>query len=250
MDRPTSGSNARSNSELSLPDNTSQLTLHNRTPQHSLSQTASSDMSRTPSPPPSRTPSRTPTPKPKDPKKSTWTQTLAKTVTAVYNNRHDLGGAAPRYLWSHLEYGHILLDPAELKAQYDQLRLTKVLLSSLTYPRSILRIFIPVFHGPRRRIRINGDGCFVRYQAVWRGICEDGMPLRCRGGWMNLLPILRFLCQGVSPGILLWWGRLQTRLQVGGRRGLRLGQEKDWMHRYVRLGKIQSNESGTLIPNL
>lgn len=130
MDRPTSGSDARSNSQLSLPNNTSQLTLHNRTPQHSLSQTASSEISKTPE---SHPPSRTPSPKPKDPKKSTWTQTLAKTVTAVYNNRHDLGGAAPRYLWSHLEYGQILLDPAELKAQYDQLRLTKVLLPSLTY---------------------------------------------------------------------------------------------------------------------
>jgi hypothetical protein len=129
MDRPTSGSDAKSNSQLSLPDNTSQLTPHNSTPQLSLSETTSSDMSK----PPSHPPSRTPSPKPKDPKKSTWTQTLAKTVTAVYNNRHDLGGAAPRYLWSHLEYGHILLDPAELKAQYDQLRLTNVLIPSLTY---------------------------------------------------------------------------------------------------------------------
>jgi len=69
-------------------------------------------------PPPSRTPSPTPPLK----KKSSFKKTFTKAVQAIYNNRHDLGGAAPRYVWSHLEYGHILLDPAELKSQYDQLR--------------------------------------------------------------------------------------------------------------------------------
>jgi len=69
-------------------------------------------------PPPSRTPSPTPPPA----KKSSFQKTITKTVQAIYNNRHDLTGAAPRYVWSHLEYGHILLDPAELKSQYDQLR--------------------------------------------------------------------------------------------------------------------------------
>src|SRR5271169_6714980 len=53
-------------------------------------------------------PSRTPSPTPPQEKKTSWQQTFTKTVQAIYNNRHDLGGAAPRYVWSHLEYGHIL----------------------------------------------------------------------------------------------------------------------------------------------
>jgi hypothetical protein len=82
-----------------------------------ISQTSSSTSGLQP-PPSSRTPSPTPPPA----KKSSFKKTFAKTVQAIYNNRHDLTGAAPRYVWSHLEYGHILLDPAELKSQYDQLR--------------------------------------------------------------------------------------------------------------------------------
>jgi hypothetical protein len=122
MDRPTAGSDAKSQSQVSLAESATNL---------SLTDSQSSDLSK----PPSRIPSRTPSPKPK---KSTFTQTLTKTVTAIYNNRHDLGGAAPRYLWSHLEYGHILLDPAELKAQYDQLRMTKIFFANFytTVPRT------------------------------------------------------------------------------------------------------------------
>jgi hypothetical protein len=40
----------------------------------------------------------------------------------LYKNRHDLGATGPRYIRSHLEYTHILLDPDELKARYEQLR--------------------------------------------------------------------------------------------------------------------------------
>ena len=77
-------------------------------------------------PPPSRTPSPSPPPE----QKSSFKKTFTKTVQAIYNNRHDLGGAAPRYVWAHLEYGHILLDPAELKSQYDQLRQLPVQLAN------------------------------------------------------------------------------------------------------------------------
>ena len=105
---PTPSTTSLTESTLSLPD-----TTHSETA--SSSQTSLGD---TLAPHPSN---GTPSPKPKE-KKSNFKETFTKTVTAIYNNRHDLGGAAPRYLWSHLEYGHILLDPAELKAQYDQLR--------------------------------------------------------------------------------------------------------------------------------
>lgn len=69
---------------------------------------------RTPSPQPPRAPSPSP--------KKSLKESLSKTVQTIYKNRHDLGTAGPRYIWSHVEYGHILLDPEELKAQYDQLR--------------------------------------------------------------------------------------------------------------------------------
>ena len=70
-----------------------------------------------------RPPVRTPSPQPTPPeKKSNFQKTFAKTVQTIYKYRHDLSGAAPRYIWSHIEYTHILLDPIELKAQYDQLR--------------------------------------------------------------------------------------------------------------------------------
>ena len=69
---------------------------------------------RTPSPRPPRAPSASPTKGFKD--------SVSKAVQTIYRNRHDLGGAGPRYIWSHIEYTHILLDPAELKVQYDQLR--------------------------------------------------------------------------------------------------------------------------------
>jgi hypothetical protein len=114
LDRPTalspdpSTTSLTTESTFSLPE-----TFNSETA--SSSQTSLGD---TLLPPPT---SRSPSPKPKE-KKSNFKDTFTKTVTAIYNNRHDLGGAAPRYLWSHLEYGHILLDPAELKAQYDQLR--------------------------------------------------------------------------------------------------------------------------------
>jgi hypothetical protein len=115
LDRPNALSPAPSitssltESTLSLPDTNYSETA-------SSSQTSLGDTLA-----PLAPPSRTPSPKPKQ-KKSNFTETFTKTVSAIYNNRHDLTGAGPRYLWSHLEYGHILLDPAELKAQYDQLR--------------------------------------------------------------------------------------------------------------------------------
>jgi hypothetical protein len=110
MDRPNALSPDPSTSTLSLPE-----TITAESSQTSLTDTL---------PPPARTPS----PHSDTEKKAStsWTKTFTKTATAIYNNRHDLTGAGPRYLWSHLEYGHILLDPAELKAQYDQLRLLPV----------------------------------------------------------------------------------------------------------------------------
>jgi hypothetical protein len=110
MDRPTALSPDPSTSTLSLPE-----TMSPNSSQTSLTE---------PLPPPARTPS--PHSSSDTEKKSSWTKTIVKTATAIYNNRNDLTGAGPRYLWSHLEYGHILLDPAELKAQYDQLRLLSV----------------------------------------------------------------------------------------------------------------------------
>jgi hypothetical protein len=74
----------------------------------------------TPSPPP-RTPCPRP-PRPPSPPKKTFTQTVSKTVQTLYKNRHDLGAASRRSIWSHFEYTHILLDPEELKVQYEQLR--------------------------------------------------------------------------------------------------------------------------------
>jgi len=123
MERPTAGTDKKTASQMSLPDSVSLLSLTNT---ESTSETSTSpNASRTSLelyPPP---PSRTPSPRPEQ-KKSNFKDTITKTAKAIYKNRHDLGGAGPRYLWSHLEYGHILLDPAELKAQYDQLRLTKI----------------------------------------------------------------------------------------------------------------------------
>jgi len=69
---------------------------------------------RTPSPQPPRPPSPSP--------KKGFKASVSKAVQTIYSNRHDLGGAGPRYIWAHVEYTHILLDPGELKAQYDQLR--------------------------------------------------------------------------------------------------------------------------------
>jgi hypothetical protein len=114
LNRPTAQS---STSTLSLPNTeTATLPLSNESPY--ASETASSSQtSLIESIPPKRTPS----PQPQE-KKSDFKKTITKTVQAIYNNRHDLAGAAPRYLWSHIEFGHILLDPQELKAQYDQLR--------------------------------------------------------------------------------------------------------------------------------
>jgi pimeloyl-ACP methyl ester carboxylesterase len=113
LNRPTADA---STSQLSLADN--ENTISTSTSQTSLTDTIPG---RSPSqqPPPVRTPS--PQPPPPE-KKSDLKETFTKAVQAIYRNRHDLGGAAPRYLWSHIEYGHILLDPMELKAQYDQLR--------------------------------------------------------------------------------------------------------------------------------
>ena len=109
LDRLTADSDSiPSNSTLSIPD-----TLYSET----NSSQSSVDLTL-----PRRTPSPTPSPRPEGDKKSNFKKTFTKTVTAIYNHRHDLGSAGPRYLWSHLEYGHILLDPAELKTQYDQLR--------------------------------------------------------------------------------------------------------------------------------
>lgn len=108
LDRPTADSDITpSTSTLSVPE-----TIY--------SESSNSSRSSLDIPPPLRTPS--PSPRPQEEKKSGFKQTLTKTVTAIYNHRHELGSAGPRYVWSHLEYGHILLDPAELKAQYDQLR--------------------------------------------------------------------------------------------------------------------------------
>lgn len=81
---------------------------------------------RTPSPRPPRTPSPRPLRQPTPSPKNTITQTVSKAVQTLYKNRHDLGAASPRYIWSHLEYTHILLDPEELKAQYEQLRMLPV----------------------------------------------------------------------------------------------------------------------------
>jgi hypothetical protein len=106
LDRPTAETESASTSTSSLPN-----TLYSE-PNQSQSSVDLLPQSRTPSP----------TPPPGEEKKSNFKKTFAKTVTAIYNHRHELGSAGPRYLWSHLEYGHILLDPAELKAQYDQLR--------------------------------------------------------------------------------------------------------------------------------
>ena len=78
---------------------------------------------RTPSPlRPARTPSPLPPRPPSPSPKKGFKESVSKAVQTIYRNRHDLGGAGPRYIWSHIEYTHILLDPAELKAQYDQLR--------------------------------------------------------------------------------------------------------------------------------
>jgi hypothetical protein len=81
---------------------------------------------RTPSPRPPQTPSPQPL-RPHSPSpKKTLTQTVSKAAQTLYKNRHDLGAAGERYIWSHLEFTHILLEPEELKAQYEQLRMLPV----------------------------------------------------------------------------------------------------------------------------
>jgi len=107
LDRPTGETDSASTSTLSIPD----------TLMYSESNSSQSSVDL----PPLRTPSPAPQPENEE-KKSNFKKTFTKTVTTIYKHRHELGSAGPRYLWSHLEYGHILLDPAELKEQYDQLR--------------------------------------------------------------------------------------------------------------------------------
>ena len=98
LDRPTAEYNLKTKIQEGIQ--TGRLTTEDSTPVHPISRT----------------------PSPTENSKPNFKSTFAKTVTSIYKHRHDLGTAAPRYLWSHLEYGHILLDPEELKSQYHQLR--------------------------------------------------------------------------------------------------------------------------------
>lgn len=166
LNRPTA---ERSTSSLSLPESP-----------YSSETARSSQTSITETIPPRRTPS--PQPRPKPEKKSDFKETIAKTVQAIYKNRHDLGGAAPRYLWSHIEYGHILLDPTELKAQYDQLRLL---------PVNFANFYTCVPNPKKREARM--EECFVRYLVVLLEIWLGGKRLRCLVRWMNRLLIVLFL---------------------------------------------------------
>jgi hypothetical protein len=133
LDRPTAPDDTPSTSQISLIYGGEMFA--SKVPMEDTSQTTSTSSSqvslidlimvppRTPSP--SRLP-RTPSPQPRrppsPPPKKTLKENISKTVRTLYKNRHDLGAAGPRYIWSHIEYTHILLDPEELKAQYDQLR--------------------------------------------------------------------------------------------------------------------------------
>ena len=127
FDRPTAQDSTPSASQSSLIYGGE--TFASKAPLNETSQSSSASSSQisiaepvppqTPSPRPLRTPSpQTPSPAPK----KTLKETVSMAAQTLYKNRHDLGAAGPRYIWSHLEYTHALLHPEELQAQYEHLR--------------------------------------------------------------------------------------------------------------------------------